>query len=234
MSDLQFDIIYENISKAAQKIGKVPSQITLVAVSKKQSVLTIQNYIDYCAKRNLLCVLGENYLKEWKEKKELVTGTYCCHGIGHLQSNKIKEAVSLFDEIQSVDSEKTVLELEKVLSQKKERTAKFPVWIQINISDDTQKYGVPPQEGIGLAKKIKESELLSLSGLMTITKAYSQPEEARMDFRALRDLSDKMNEQIGFTTPLGLSMGMSSDFEVAIEEGATHIRVGSALFGARE
>jgi pyridoxal phosphate enzyme (YggS family) len=227
--DAQFQDIFDRVAAAAVRSGRSTDAVTIIAVSKKQPVSSIQSYIDFCADRGYRCVLGENYVQEWALKKPLLTGVYTAHAIGHLQSNKIKEAASLFESIQTIDSKKSIDVLAKL-----PRERPMPLWLQVNISSDDNKFGVA-EDGIeALCATIQSCPALKLVGLMTITKAYDHPEDARPDFKKLHQISLSVSRDICHGEPLLLSMGMSDDFEIAIEEGATHVRIGSALFGARQ
>jgi pyridoxal phosphate enzyme (YggS family) len=227
--DAQFQHIFDRVAAAAVRSGRPADAVTIIAVSKKQPVALVQSYIDFCADRGYQCVLGENYVQEWALKKPLLTGAYTAHAIGHLQSNKIKEAASLFDSIQTIDSKKTIDILVKLPLERP-----MPLWVQVNISSDDNKFGVSEDGLESLCSTIQSSAGVELVGLMTITKAYDHPEEARPDFKKLHQMSLSISRDICHGEPLLLSMGMSDDFEIAIEEGATHVRIGSALFGARQ
>jgi pyridoxal phosphate enzyme (YggS family) len=226
--DDNFETIYQRVEQACKLSNRSTNDVTLVAVTKKQPVEKIQSYLNFCLKTNRSPVIAENYVQEWETKKHNLVGDYRCHLIGHLQSNKAKLAVHLFDEVQTVDSIKLVqfLAKESLASNKK-----IKVWVQVNISDDQSKHGVSAENTFHLVESILSSPL-EFSGLMTITKVYQQPSEARPDFYALKHLGDQLLQKFGLAK-VGLSMGMSDDFQVAIECGATCVRVGSALFGAR-
>ena len=226
--DHQFEDIYQRIHKACESSNRSTSDVTLVAVTKKQPISKIQAYIDFCHRTNRLPVIAENYVQEWELKKPNIVGDYKCHLIGHLQSNKSKVAVGLFDQVQTVDSTKLV----HLLAREAEAIdKKIQVWVQVNISDDQSKYGVSAEKTDQIVEAILSSPL-EFSGLMTITKVYQRPLQARPDYCALAGLGDQLRQKFGLAK-VGLSMGMSDDFEVAISCGATYVRVGSALFGAR-
>ncbi|MEW6381820.1 MAG: YggS family pyridoxal phosphate-dependent enzyme [bacterium] len=218
--------IKERIDRAALRAGRSPEEITLVAVSKKQSMEKIRQAVDAGAR-----VLGENYVQEAQEKIPLLTGYPIeWHLIGHLQSNKVKLAVPLFTLIHTVDS----LELARLISQRAQREGKIQsILIQINMAGEESKSGIAPQEAGEMAGQIIKLPHLSLEGLMTIPPEVDDPEKVRPYFAGLRDVRDQLNRYL--PSPLKtLSMGMSHDFEVAIEEGATLVRVGSAIFGPRD
>jgi pyridoxal phosphate enzyme (YggS family) len=224
-----FEAVQTRIEKACGKAGRKSSSIELLAVSKRQPIEKIQHYIQVAQKYGARVLLGENQVQEFDIKStqlpsELSKDT-STHLIGHLQSNKAKKAVELFDCIQSVDSLKLLQLIDKE-AQKIDK--KIPIFLQVNISGDPKKYGFLPEELSVVIGSVKESTNISLEGLMTITKLYEHSEEARSDFKAMYDLKNSID------TTLKLSMGMSADFDIAIEEGADIVRVGSALFGVRK
>ncbi len=224
----QFENIVQTVHSASERSGRDKSSVKIIAVSKKQSVEAVQSYIDFCASKQIECELGENYVQEWKEKKPFLRGAYSCHAIGHLQSNKIKDALSIFQSIQTVDSKKIIDHIVKL-----KPSSTVPIWIQVNISSDDQKYGVSKNQVEDLISYSDSFPEIQVIGLMTITRSYELAEDARNDYRELTNLAKNLTASLHRKTPLYISMGMSDDFEVAIEEGATHVRIGSALFGAR-
>ncbi|MCB0332487.1 MAG: YggS family pyridoxal phosphate-dependent enzyme [Bdellovibrionales bacterium] len=203
--------------------------VTLVAVSKRQPTESIQSYIDFCASHSYKATLGENYLQEYEEKQLELSGDFSVHMIGALQRNKAKKAVSLFDVIEGVHSVKLAHELNKEASQ----VGKLQeVFFQFNISNDTDKSGFAPSDLEHLfLHELDSFESLKITGLMTITELFSEPELARPDFQAMHQIRNKLEDRLG--RELLVSMGMSADFEIAIAEGADIVRVGSALFGER-
>ena len=213
----------EAISSAAQRAGRDPAEIELVAVSKTQPVEAIQIAIRAGVTR-----FGENKVQEGRMKIEAL-GRGRWNLIGHLQTNKAKDAVRLFDSIDSVDR----LELAEELNLRAEPLGKIQdVLLQVNIARESTKFGCSPEEARSLAEAINAFPRLALGGLMTIAPYSPEPEKSRPHFAALRELRDKIQGDTGLQLPT-LSMGMSGDFQVAIEEGATSIRVGTALFGER-
>lgn len=227
--------VQERIAQAALKSGRSPEEITLVAVSKKQSPEKIRMAADAGAS-----VFGENYVQEAQEKIALLggpaqsnqdTGFLPClwHLIGHLQSNKVKIAVPLFTMIHTVDS----LDLARVISQRAGMEGKIQqILIQVNVAEEESKSGTSTEEALKLAGAVSELPHISLEGLMTVPPFLDDPDQVRPYFIQLRDLRDHLNRYL--PRPLKhLSMGMSHDFEAAIEEGATLVRVGSAIFGPR-
>jgi hypothetical protein len=176
-------------------------------------------------------VLGENRVQEARDKMQRIGGGAQWHLIGHLQRNKVRQAVALFEMIHSVDS----VRLAEALDGESRRQGKvMPVLLQVNVSGEASKFGVGEAEVPGLVRALAGMENLSLQGLMTIPPYSEHPEDARPDYRRLRELRDGLAELglPGMELP-HLSMGMTQDFEVAVEEGATMVRIGTALFGTR-
>ena len=204
------------MDEAAKRTGRSPAEITLVAVTKKQTAATVLE-----ALAAGLVDFGENYVQEAQEKWGQITAVRW-HLLGHLQSNKAKLAVSLFDLIQSVDSMKLARELGKASISGKTQD----VLLQVHLGTEATKSGVAPEEALDLAAEIEAIPGLSLVGLMGIAP---NGEEPRPYFRELHRLFESLPQPSRQT----LSMGMTNDFETAIEEGATMIRVGTAIFGPR-
>jgi hypothetical protein len=218
--------IQERISKAALRAGRDPAAIRLVAVSKTVSAESIREAIAAG-----VTILGENYVQEARNKIARIGKQVEWHFIGHLQSNKARSAVDLFSMIHSVDR----LSLAEALNQEANKQGKIlPVLIQVNISGEESKSGINPQETLQLLERIAGLQHLSVQGLMTMPPWFEDPEDARPHFNALRKLREELaNIKIHGVSLQELSMGMSGDFEVAIEEGATLVRVGTAIFGPR-
>jgi pyridoxal phosphate enzyme (YggS family) len=216
--------VRERIEAAATKAGRDPQGIKLVAVTKTATVPRIQEAMAAGA-----TIFGENYVQEARTKiEEIGKSGIQWHFIGHLQSNKAAYAVRLFDLIHAVDSVTLARELNK-------RAAAagriIDCLIEVNLSQEASKFGIGKQRTPELAHAFKELKNISLQGLMTMPPYADDPEAARPYFIALRELREEI---AGSGIPLPeLSMGMSSDFEVAIEEGATIVRVGRAIFGER-
>jgi PLP dependent protein len=218
--------IRERINQAELRCGRQPDEVRLVAVSKTVPTEAIQEAISAGA-----ALFGENYIQEAREKIALTGGAVEWHFIGHLQSNKAKYAVELFSLIHSVDRLSLAEELNREAA-KKNRI--LPVLIQVNISGEETKSGIDPAGIRQLIQQAAQLPNLSVRGLMTMPPWFENPEEARPYFIALRKLRDELaNEKIPNVSLTELSMGMSGDFEVAIEEGATLVRVGTAIFGER-
>jgi pyridoxal phosphate enzyme (YggS family) len=220
--------IYRKMAHAAMRAGREPSEVTLIAVTKNVPIDVIRKAVDTGVR-----VFGENRVQEAQKKiedKMLQTGgnALTWHLIGHLQKNKAKTAVRLFDLIHSVDSKELAGELDRQAA----KNAKVQrVLVQVKLSEEETKQGVAAEDFYPLIGRIEALANLKLEGLMTMPPYFEDPEKARPYFRRLSDLK-KEAEGRGFELPV-LSMGMSHDFEVAIEEGATMVRVGTALFGER-
>lgn len=217
--------IQERVKKAARKVGRDPGEVTIIAVTKQVELKKIKEAVSAGIR-----VFGENYVQEAEEKIEKVKDKAVkWHFIGHLQKNKAKIAVELFDVIHTIDS----LELAQELNKK----AKEPleILIEVNIAKEKTKAGIDPEGAVKLAKAISGLPNLRLKGLMTIPPFFEQAEMSRPYFAMLRRLAERINkEKYPGVSMKDLSMGMSNDFEVAIEEGATMVRIGTAIFGLRK
>jgi len=220
--------INERIAHAAQRSGRTADAIQLVAVSKRMDAEKIQR-VAACGQR----LFGENYLQEAQQKITALPKNFSWHCIGHLQSNKASVAAALFDVIETVDRIKIAKALDR---QAKKLEKELEVLIQVNIGRERQKHGVFPEETEKLLKQIKQETDLRVSGLMSIPPKATEPEDTRPYFHAVKKLSEQLaaKELFADNKAVQLSMGMSADFEIAIEEGATLVRVGTALFGQRE
>ena len=218
--------VKDRINKTALKCGRDPESIHLVAVSKTISANRIREAI-----KAGVTTLGENYVQEARNKFNVLgTLPVSWHFIGHLQSNKAKYAVRLFDLIHSVDSLKLAHELNKQASKVNKIQ---DILIQINISKEPSKSGSDIQNAANLIKDIVLLENVSVKGLMAMPPFFNNPEKARPYFTTLRDLRDQIQNVLPEVVLNELSMGMTGDFEVAIEEGATLVRIGTAIFGER-
>jgi pyridoxal phosphate enzyme (YggS family) len=176
-------------------------------------------------------ILGENYVQEAQKKIEVLGHNVAWHFIGHLQTNKAKVAVRLFDLIHSVDSLNLAQELNR---QAQDQGKVLPVLLQVNLSGETQKFGAQEREIFQVAEKLSGMEGLLVKGLMTMPPYFEDPEASRPYYVELRKLSERLAQQkLARILIEELSMGMSNDFEVAVEEGATLVRVGTAIFGPR-
>ena len=224
---INISAIQERIVAVAERCGRDPHSVRLVAVSKRKPVEMIREAMG--AGQSLF---GESYIQEAQEKIEQVGKIGNWHFIGHLQSNKAKIAAELFDCIETVDRMKLARLLNKHLA---ELGKTMKVLIQVNVGRESQKAGVLPEDAENLCREIVGLPCLKLAGLMTMPPYSSDPEQARSYFRDLRVLAQDLEAKgiLGQHGPMEISMGMSGDFEVAIEEGATLVRVGTALFGER-
>jgi len=221
--------VQSNIVQAAERVGRRLEEVTLVAVSKTKPVELIKQ-----AYHLGLRDFGENRVQDALPKiaefrhAELQPVTW--HMIGHLQRNKVNKVVGSFDRVQSVDS----LQLAQALnSHAAELEIRMAVLLQVNVSGEESKEGMTPEETSALAQQITALPHLDVQGLMTIAPQVQDPEEVRPVFRALRELRDRLRNQVPQSTWHHLSMGMTDDYGIAIEEGATIVRVGRAIFGER-
>ena len=216
--------IQERIRKAAKRAGRDPGEVTVIVVTKTVEPKRVKEAISAGMR-----VFGENYVQEAQEKMgKFKEKSLKWHFIGHLQKNKAKLAVELFDLIHTVDSVELAQELNK--------RAKGPVdvLIEVNIAREKTKAGVDPEGAVKLARAISAMTNLKLRGLMAIPPSFEQPEMSRPYFAMVRRLAERINkERLPGVYLRELSMGMSNDFEVAIEEGATMVRLGTAIFGTR-
>jgi pyridoxal phosphate enzyme (YggS family) len=224
----RFANVRHRIEDAARRCDRSATEITLVAITKTHPAETLQAAIDLG-----ITELGENRVQEAEGKiAELGRDAARWHLVGHLQSNKTRRAVQLFDVIHSLDSPALAQRLERVCQE--EQRQELPVLIQVNFGGEKTKTGIDPAELPQLLEALAECQRLRLTGLMTLPPFFENPDCSRPFFKALRELRDEMKGAGRFGDEHGeLSMGMSHDFEVAIEEGATIVRVGTAIFGER-
>ena len=219
--------VKERIEKAAVSCGRSPDEITLIAVSKTKSPDMVRR-----AAGAGLTVFGENYIQEARDKIETVSlSGLSWHFIGHLQRNKAKYAVKLFDLIHTIDS----LKLAKELDKQAEKIGKVQdVLIQVNTGMEESKSGIAEKDAMDLARDMSGLPHIKVKGLMTIPPFFDAPEKVTPFFRALSSLRNTIREKnIPNIQMSELSMGMTGDFEAAIKEGATYVRVGTAIFGRR-
>jgi len=218
------EIINEKIKKAASRVNRNPEEIKLVAVTKTATVEQIKEAINAGVK-----IIGENRVQNAKEKYQILSADIEWHLVGHLQTNKVKYAIEIFDFIHSVDSIKLAKEIDR-------RSLQFGmmtnVLVEVNVSGEETKYGIKPEEVEPFLKEISEFPKIRVKGLMTIAPIAEDNEEVRPYFRKLRELSEKIkSKEIKNVKMDYLSMGMTEDFEVAIEEGANMVRIGRGIFG---
>ena len=219
-------MVTDRIASAAKRSGRDLPYVKLVVVTKTVDVDRIREAVDAGA-----LILGENRVQEAKEKIEKLGPIASWHLIGHLQTNKAKYAVKLFYLIHSVDS----LELAKEIDKQAAKIGKVQdVLIEVSISGEASKAGVASENAAALVKGAAKLKNISIKGLMTMPPYSDSPEDSRPYFKKLRELSESVaSENIPGVSMKELSMGMSGDYEVAIEEGATMVRVGTAIFGGR-
>jgi hypothetical protein len=217
-------IVQGRIAQAARRSGRAPEVVTLVAVIKGVPLLAVQAAVDLG-----LTDLGGNRVQDTLAVKEGLARAARWHMIGNLQRNKAGRVAEQFDRIQTVDN----LDLARALSRHALKAGRsLDVMIQVNVSGEPQKHGVDPGALESLVAEVAALPALRLDGLMSIGAAVTAPEQARPFFVATRELRDRAARATGVALP-ALSMGMTGDFEVAIEEGSTMVRIGTALFGSR-
>jgi hypothetical protein len=219
--------IRERIAAACVRAGRDPGGVRLVGVTKRVPVERIREGIEAGIE-----ILGENYIQEAVTKKEALAGLpVSWHCIGRLQTNKAKMAVECCDWIETLDREAIATELNR---RAEGAGKKVPVLIQVNIGGEETKSGVRPEDLSSFFKVVSGLESLDVRGLMALPPFFDQPDRVRPYFRQMRELLEKLRrEAAGPEKLVELSMGMSGDFEVAIEEGATLVRIGTAIFGHR-
>ena len=218
--------VEENIQKACEKSGRNRSEVTLIAVSKTKPVEMLQEVYDAGMRH-----FGENKVQELTAKYEVLPNDIKWHMIGHLQRNKVKYIVDKAALIHSVDSYRLAQEID-IQAQKKNLVV--PILIEVNIAEEDTKFGIRKDQVLQLIEEISELKHVSIKGLMTIAPFVENPEENRQYFREIRQLSvDIAKKNIDNVSMDVLSMGMTGDYMVAIEEGATMVRVGTGIFGKR-
>jgi len=218
------ETINKKIKEAALKVNRDPQEIKLVAVTKTATLEQIKEAINEGVK-----IIGENKVQEAKKKYQVLTTEVKWHLIGHLQTNKVKYAVEIFDLIHSVDSIKLAKEIDNRSVQFKKT---IDVLIEVNISGEETKYGYNPEKVEAFLKEISEFSGIRVRGLMTIAPISKNKEEVRPYFRRLRELSERIRDKNIKNIKMDyLSMGMTDDFEIAIEEGANMVRIGRGIFG---
>lgn len=218
--------LQERIAIACQRAHRSPNEITVVAVTKTVPVNKIEIALNAGIKN-----IGENRVQEALAKFPIIGNKATWHLVGHLQTNKVKKALDIFSMIQSVDS----LHLSQEIDKRASATAKtVPILIEVNTSQEATKFGVAPEELFPFVEQILSLSHLKLMGLMTIGPglAIQDKEKSRPCFHLLYELKQKLEAKFGLKLPY-LSMGMTADFEVAIEEGANMLRIGTAIFGER-
>lgn len=222
-----FRQVEENIRRACGRAGRDPGDVTLIAVSKTKPVELLREAYDLGTR-----VFGENKVQEIVEKYEALPKDIHWHMIGHLQRNKVKYIIDKVDLIHSVDSVRLAETIEKEAA-KHDLTAN--ILLEVNVAEEESKFGLKVDEVEKTIEEIAKFPHIKVCGLMTIAPFVDDPEENRLYFRRLRNLSvDIGGKNVDNVTMSILSMGMTNDYEVAVEEGATMVRVGTGLFGARD
>lgn len=226
MLKIQLQEVEENIRKACEKAGRSRDEVTLIAVSKTKPVSMLQEVYD-CGTRDF----GENKVQEMCDKYEELPKDIRWHMIGHLQTNKVKYLMNKTTLIHSVDSLKLAQEIEK---QAAKHNIVVDILIEVNIAEEETKFGISKEETITLVREIAKLPHIRIHGLMTIAPFVENPEDNRLYFRQIKELSvDIDNQNIDNVSMNVLSMGMTGDYMVAIEEGANLVRVGTGIFGER-
>lgn len=220
----RFEQVMGRIRAAAERAGREPQEVLLLGASKYMDVERLRE-----AYEGGLSCFGENRVQELKVKAPMMPQDCEWHFIGALQTNKVRDAVKFATTIHSVDRVELIEEIEK----RAEQLGRFVrVLIEVNVGGESSKHGASPDEAQALVERVNDSGRMEIVGLMAVAPFYEDLEQVRPFFRRLRELRDEVQQKTGFVLP-ELSMGMSHDFEVAIEEGATIVRIGSLLFGPR-
>lgn len=220
--------VQARLEYAALQAGRDPSSVTLIAVSKTQPASRVSEALSAGVLH-----LGENRVQEAASKKPDVHSAARWHLIGPLQRNKVKTALEIFDVVHTLDRPALADRLQLLLDEFWPGR-RLPVLLEVNVGREPQKAGVLPEDAEDLARRVLgHCATLQLDGLMAIPPFGQSPEASRPHFKALADLREDLSRRLGVALP-SLSMGMSHDFEVAVEEGATMVRVGTAIFGARQ
>ncbi len=219
-----YNRIRDEIAKTAISVGRNPGDIRIIAVSKTFVAAVVQEAIDEGIR-----VFGENKVQEAKRKIPQLKGSFSFHMVGHLQTNKAHDAVKIFDLIHSIDRADTA---EKVDQESGRIGKRQKVLVQVNASGEESKSGVAPESALALVTRVLELEHLELMGLMAMAPFTDDAGPVRNAFRETRRLLDDINNSLGIDLR-ELSMGMSSDYRIAVEEGATLVRIGTAIFGDR-
>lgn len=220
----RYRAVRERIEAACGRAGRDPAEVRVIGVTKTKPAAVVR-----AAARAGMADFGENYVQEYLEKRADVSQDVRWHFIGHLQRNKVKYLVPGVSVIHGVDSERLAVEIDRQAARTGER---MPVLVQVNTSGEESKFGCDPSAAPALLERVAGLEYLDVQGFMTLAAFLDDPEALRPMFRLLRRLRDDLRDRTGLPLP-HLSMGMTNDFEVAVEEGATLVRIGTALFGER-
>lgn len=229
MSEIAENIrsVRERIGEAAMRADRDPSGVKLMAVTKTVDDERIMESIELG-----IDIIGENYVQEARRKIEKMGRSIPWHLIGHLQTNKAKYAVKLFDMVHSVDRVALAREIDRRAGL---IGAKMDILVEVNVSGEESKSGVDAASALELVREISQLRNISIKGLMTMAPWFDDPQQARPYFRKLRELQDRIGDaNIAGVEMKELSMGMSGDYETAVEEGATIVRIGTRIFGARK
>lgn len=218
------EVIQTRIASACQRAGRDPADVGLMAVSKNHPSAAVDEAIQLG-----LTLFGESRVQEARSKIPECSSRARWHFIGHLQSNKAREAVALFSRIEGVDSLDLARELQR---QADKQSKRLPILLEVNVAGESSKFGWSPDAVLDALPDLQALHRLDLQGFMTIAPYFTDPEQARPVFRRLRELRDLASDRLGIHLPV-LSMGMSGDLEAAIAEGSTVVRIGTALFGPR-
>ena len=226
MLTANYDAVKDNIEKACARSNRNPEDVTLIAVSKTKPVPMLEEIYNHGCRN-----FGENKVQELIDKYEVLPKDIKWHMIGHLQRNKVKYIVGQVALIHSVDSYRLA---EEINIQAKKKNIIVPILVEVNIAHEESKFGISEEDAIQLVEEIAQLENVRIKGLMTIAPYVENAEDNRLYFRKIKDLSvDIAAKNIDNVSMEILSMGMTGDYEVAIEEGATMVRVGTGIFGAR-
>ncbi len=227
MIEDNYRAVEKRVNDACKAVGRDPKEVTLIAVSKTKPLSDIEKLIAIGVRE-----FGENKVQEMKDKFDNVSTPVNFHLIGHLQTNKVKYAVGRACMIHSLDSYHLAEAIEKEAAKK---DVTVPVLIEVNVAEEDSKFGLKTEEVLPLINEIKDFPHIKIEGLMTIAPFVENPEDNRPVFRTLKQLLlDIKSKNIDNVSMNVLSMGMTNDFEIAIEEGATMVRVGTAIFGERD
>lgn len=218
-------IVRQRVDEACRKAGRHPEEVHILPVAKTFGPDDVAE-----AAACGFDVIGENRVQEARQKIPLCPGHLKWHLVGHLQTNKAREAVRLFEMIHSIDSERLLEFIDRAAGD--EGRASVPVLLEVNVAGEATKHGLAPEDVEPVLLSANRFFHVQVRGLMAVPPAVRDPEDARPWFKALRELRDSLQDKTGFQLP-ELSMGMSGDYPVAVEEGATWIRLGSILFGTR-
>ena len=226
----RLEVLRERIAQACRRAGRAPDDVTLVGVTKKFPVEVIT-----AARRAGLRDFGENRVQELIEKAAALPGMIQggdirWHMVGHLQRNKARDVVASADVFHALESLRLAAELDRRAAQ---ADRILPCFVQVNVSGEVSKFGLDPGDVFDMLERLAAYERLRIVGLMTLAAPVVDPEDVRPQFRRMRQIFERYNQADPPHPMSYLSMGMSGDYEVAIEEGATHVRLGTALFGPR-